>query len=149
MTPSRCGGGGSRAMARWTSRRFSTSFRSARVSLVGQKDGEPQRECPWPPPLPFMCAARRGPTSLPRARRPRSGRELKAQLAVGPTGGDQSNNVLMGLTLFACILGSQPTVNASLGLLQLVCSLIFPDNLFGLQAYPICLLYATSCTGRS
>ena len=45
-TPLRCGGGGSRAMARWTSRRFSTSFRSARVSLVGQKDGEPLGECP-------------------------------------------------------------------------------------------------------
>ena len=57
----------------------------------GQKDGEPLGECPWPPPLPFMCAARRGPTSLPRAGRPRSGRESKAQLAVGPTGGDQSN----------------------------------------------------------
>ena len=86
-------------MARWTSRRFSTSFRSARVSLVGQKDGEPLGECPWPPPLPFMCAARRGPTSLPRAGRPRSGRESKDQLAVGPTGGDQSNILPLDLTL--------------------------------------------------
>src|SRR6185369_2662202 len=46
-------------MARWTSRRFSTSFRSARVSLVGQKDGEPQRACPWPHPL-LLCVLRDG-----------------------------------------------------------------------------------------
>ena len=46
-----------------------------------------------------MCAARRGPTSLPRAGRPPSGRESKAQLAVGPTGGDQSNILPLDLTL--------------------------------------------------
>ena len=32
----------------------------------------------------YMCAARRGPTSLPRAGRPRSGRESRPVWSVGP-----------------------------------------------------------------
>ena len=71
-------------MAWWTSRRFSTSPDRLGFLSVGQR----RRSLDCVPLTPifsfYMCAARRGPTSLPRAGRPRSGRESRPVWSVGP-----------------------------------------------------------------
>jgi hypothetical protein len=54
----------------------------------GGSDSQPRTLCPGPPP-PIYGAVQRGPTSHLWAGHPRSGRRSRAQLAVGPAGGDQ------------------------------------------------------------
>ena len=61
--------------------------------------GEPRALCPEPH-LPFMVLCDGGPPTMERLAARDQGVDPRAQLAVGPIGGDQTNILPIDLTLF-------------------------------------------------